>query len=84
MLLSGFGFGHIRGMLPSDLILSALRFILSAKSRQSCKQDFKPVDFCNSLEMATKKMGDPLGSPVTVHWYEIRVTRSNEMSVGSL
>ena len=25
------------GMLPSDLTLSALRFILSAKPRQSCK-----------------------------------------------
>ena len=37
------------GMLPSDLTLSALRFILSAKSRQSCKQDCEPVDFCNSL-----------------------------------
>ena len=37
------------GMLPSDLTLSALRFILPAKSRQSCKQDCDPVDFCNSL-----------------------------------
>ena len=37
------------GMLPSDLTLSALRFILSAKSRQSCKQDCETVDFCNSL-----------------------------------
>ena len=36
-------------MLPSDLTLSALRFILSAKSRQSCKQDCEAVDFCNSL-----------------------------------
>ena len=36
-------------MLPSDLTLSALRFILSAKSRQSCKQDCETVDFCNSL-----------------------------------
>ena len=39
------------GMLPSDLTLSALRFILSAKSRQSCKQDCETVDFCNSLRM---------------------------------
>ncbi|EEK17446.1 hypothetical protein PORUE0001_1646 [Porphyromonas uenonis 60-3] len=38
-------------MLPSDLTLSALRFILSAKSRQSCKQDCETVDFCNSLRM---------------------------------
>ena len=37
------------GMLPSDLTLSALHFILSAKSRQSCKQDCETVDFCNSL-----------------------------------
>ena len=37
------------GMLPSDLTLSALRFILSVKSRQSCKQDCETVDFCNSL-----------------------------------
>ena len=36
-------------MLPSDLTLSALRFILSAKSRQSCKQDCETVDFYNSL-----------------------------------
>ena len=36
-------------MLPSDLTLSALRFILFAKSRQSCKQDCETVDFCNSL-----------------------------------
>ena len=37
------------GMLPSDLTLSALRFILYAKSGQSCKQDCETVDFCNSL-----------------------------------
>ncbi|KXB33307.1 hypothetical protein HMPREF1869_01624 [Bacteroidales bacterium KA00251] len=37
------------GMLPSDLTLCALRFILSAKSRQSCEQDCETVDFCNSL-----------------------------------
>ena len=36
-------------MLPSDLTLSALRFILFAKSGQSCKQDCETVDFCNSL-----------------------------------
>ena len=36
-------------MLPSNLTLSALRFILSAKSGQSCKQDCETVDFCNSL-----------------------------------
>ena len=36
-------------MLPSDLTLSVLRFILSAKSGQSCKQDCETVDFCNSL-----------------------------------
>ena len=35
-------------MLPPDLTLSALRFILSAKSGQSCKQDCETVDFCNS------------------------------------
>ena len=37
-------------MLPSDLTLSALRFILSAKPGQSCKQDCETVDFCNSLK----------------------------------
>ena len=37
------------GMLPSDLTLSALRFILSAKSGQSCLQDCETVDCCNSL-----------------------------------
>ena len=40
------------GMLPSDLTLSALRFILSAKSGQSCLQDCETVDFCNSLMIA--------------------------------
>ena len=38
------------GMLPSDLTLSALRFILSAKSGQSCEQDCETVDFRNSLK----------------------------------
>ena len=33
------------GMLPSDLTLSALRFILSAKSGQYCEQDCETVDF---------------------------------------
>ncbi|KXB34738.1 hypothetical protein HMPREF1869_01064 [Bacteroidales bacterium KA00251] len=37
------------GMLPSDPTLCALRFILSARSRQSCEQDCETVDFCNSL-----------------------------------
>ena len=41
-----------RGMLPSDLTLSALRFILSAKSGQSCLQDCETADFCNNLEMS--------------------------------
>ncbi|KXB34085.1 hypothetical protein HMPREF1869_01321 [Bacteroidales bacterium KA00251] len=40
------------GMLPSDLTLCALRFILSAKSRQSCEQDCETVDFCNSLMLS--------------------------------
>ena len=40
-------------MLPSDLTLSVLRFILSAKSRQSCLQDCETVDFCNSLNYHT-------------------------------
>ncbi|WP_297168620.1 hypothetical protein [uncultured Porphyromonas sp.] len=35
-------------MLPSALTLSALRFILSAKSGQSYKQAYATVDFCNS------------------------------------
>ena len=39
------------GMLPSDLTLSALRFILSAESGQSCKQDCETVGFCNSLNI---------------------------------
>ena len=43
------------GMLPSDLTLSALRFILSAKSGQSCKQDCETVDFCNSLIQYVKE-----------------------------
>ena len=47
------------GMLPSDLTLSALRFILSAKSRQSCKQDCETVDFCNSLYLLAL-LGDAL------------------------
>ncbi len=40
-------------MLPSGLTLSALRFILAAKSRQSCQQDCEIVDFCNSLKKRT-------------------------------
>ena len=40
-------------MLLSDFTLSALRFILSAKSRQSCKQDCETVDCCNSLMLST-------------------------------
>ena len=38
------------GMLPSELTLSALRFILSAKSGQSYKHDCGTVDFCNRLQ----------------------------------
>ena len=38
------------GMLPSDLPLSALRFILSTKSRQSCEQDCETVAKVNSLQ----------------------------------
>ena len=41
------------GMLLSGLTLSALRFILSAKSGQSCKQDCETVDSCNSLMLST-------------------------------
>ena len=40
------------GMFPSDLTLGVLRFILSAKSRQSCLQDWETVDFCNSLPLS--------------------------------
>ena len=52
-------------MLPSDLTLSALRFILSAKSRQSCKQDCETVDFCNSLPCQRKQ--NP--TIVSVQWW---------------
>ncbi|EEK16721.1 hypothetical protein PORUE0001_0880 [Porphyromonas uenonis 60-3] len=41
-------------MLPSDLTLSALRFILSAKSRQSCKQDCEAVDFATVSHIKTR------------------------------
>ena len=51
------------GMLPSDLTLSALRFILSAKSRQSC-QDCEAVDFCNSL-LLQKRTQTQRGSALT-------------------
>ena len=44
------------GMLPSDLTLSALRFILSAKFGQSCEQDCETVDFCNSLELVMSEL----------------------------
>ncbi|EFR34518.1 hypothetical protein HMPREF9294_1578 [Porphyromonas asaccharolytica PR426713P-I] len=47
-------------MLPSDLTLSVLRFILSAKSRQSCKQDCETVDFCNSLIKGYRMEPQPL------------------------
>ena len=56
------------GMLPSDLTLSALRFILSAKSRQSCKQDCETVDFCNSLYLCaitSISTSPPLGRVLT-------------------
>ena len=53
------------GMLPSDLTLSALRFILSAKSGQSCKQDCETVDFCNSLKQLTK--ADHRDAPVCLN-----------------
>ena len=39
------------GMLPSDLPLRALRFIHSAKSRQSCEQDCETVAKVNSLPL---------------------------------
>ena len=45
-------------MLPSDLTLSALRFILSAKSGQSYKQDCETVDFCNSLNRYRSSGGE--------------------------
>ena len=44
------------GMLPSDLTLSALRFILSAKFGQSCEQDCETVDFCNNLELVMSEL----------------------------
>ena len=59
------------GMLPSDLTLSALRFILSAKPGQSCEQDCDTVDFCNSItrvwvhflrEMQKEPPDSPYGS----------------------
>ena len=71
------------GMLPSDLPLSALRFILSAKSGQSCLQDCETVDFCNSLPMRTDASGSilpcvPTGvvpaSPITRYRFH-RATR---------
>ena len=52
------------GMLPSDLTLSTLRFILSAKSGQSCKQDCETVDFCNSLIIYRSKSDLPRGEVV--------------------
>ena len=48
-------------MLPSDLTLSALRFILYAKSGQSCKQDCETVDFCNSLPKAIENIHEDMG-----------------------
>ena len=43
------------GMLLSDLTLSALRFILSAKLGQSCKQDSETVAKVNSLTMVVSQ-----------------------------
>ena len=65
------------GMLPSDLTLSALRFILSAKSRQSCKQDCETVDFCNSPEEIGKRHGANDNFPRS---QDIKV-RKNEMKL---
>ena len=58
------------GMLPSDLTLSALRFILSAKSRQSCLQDCETVDFCNSLFQRKKGL---LLHRTAIDLYRLRV-----------
>ena len=43
-------------MLPSGITLSALRFILAAKSRQSFQQDCETVDFCNSLKKTLERL----------------------------
>ena len=59
-------------MLPSDLTLSALRFILSAKSGQSCKQDCETVDFCNSLHRLSLGVSSPLPTEWTVGDTEAR------------
>ena len=59
-------------MLPSDLTLSALRFILSAKSGQSCKQDCETVDFCNSLHRLSLGVSSPLLTEWTVGDTEAR------------
>ena len=59
-------------MLPSNLTLSALRFILSAKSGQSCKQDCETVDFCNSLHRLSLGVSSPLLTEWTVGYTEAR------------
>ena len=59
-------------MLPSDLTLSALRFILSAKSGQSCLQDCETVDFCNSLHRLSLGVSSPLPSDRAVRDSETR------------
>ena len=65
-------------MLPSDLTLSALRFILSAKSGQSCKQDCETVDFCNSLHRLSLGVSSPLPSDRAVRDSETRRREVND------
>ena len=49
MLLSGFGFGHIRRYAPFRPHPQRLALHPFSKSGQSCNQDCETVDFCNSL-----------------------------------
>ncbi len=60
-------------MLPSDLTLSALRFILSAKSEQSCRQDCETADFCNSLLCSPPNIDEALHTTKVYRAFSIRL-----------
>ena len=68
------------GMLPSDLTLSALRFILSAKSGQSCEQDCETVDSCNSHMRALSNFSFLRRCKVSNSWrFFTRLARSADL-----
>ena len=69
-------------MLPSDLTLSTLRFILSAKSRQSCKQDC--YDFAERMKRKALRVRSEGSIPTYVTEAESRKQHSDSPLCNSL